>query len=93
MDERYSAYEAFLDNDGPPNDTDIENRGGLAKDANIGTFCEALDHGGMVGVRIATRTVGAVPSAPDVAHERRTTINMNILAEKRRRSYCLFALD
>ena len=58
----------------------------LAQDANIGTSCEALNHGGMVGVRLAHRTVGAVTFAPGSSHERRTTITMNILMEKRRRS-------
>ena len=56
----------------------------LAQDANIGTSREALNHGGMVGVRLAHSTVSAVTSAPDVAHERKTTINTNIMTEKRR---------
>ena len=56
----------------------------LAQDANIGTSRETLDHGGMISVRLAHRTVGAVTSAPNVAHEKRT-INMNLLTEIRAR--------
>ena len=87
IDERYSTYEDFLDNDGTPDYTDIENRGVPRPGCEHREVPRgSLENDNLVGDRLAHRIVGAVTSALDVTHEMRTTINMNILREMRRRS-------
>ena len=69
MGECYSIYKAFLNNKGPPDDTDTENQGVPCpgrehRDAPRGSRPQDV-----VGVRLAHCTIDAVASAPDVAHE------------------------